>query len=166
MRDYPLADCKFAIEQLADRYAYIDRDRVGIYGHSGGGMMAAAAILTYPDFFKVAVAASGNYDNNIYTKWWGEMYHGVKMKVKKDADGIKKYIFESKIPTIMELAANLKGKLLLVTGDMDINVHPANTFRLANALIKADKLFDMMVIPGADHSIDSPYYFNLLRIVL
>jgi dipeptidyl aminopeptidase/acylaminoacyl peptidase len=91
------------------------------------------------------------------------MYHGVKMKVKKDADGIKKYIFESKIPTIMELAANLKGKLLLVTGDMDINVHPANTFRLANALIKADKLFDMMVIPGADHSIDSPYYFNLLR---
>ena len=163
LRDYPLADCKFAIEQLADRYAYIDRDRVGIYGHSGGGMMAAAAILTYPDFFKVAVAASGNYDNNIYTKWWGEMYHGVKMKVKKDADGIKKYIFESKIPTIMELAANLKGKLLLVTGDMDINVHPANTFRLANALIKADKLFDMMVIPGADHSIDSPYYFNLLR---
>ena len=114
LRDYPLADCKFAIEQLADRYAYIDRDRVGIYGHSGGGMMAAAAILTYPDFFKVAVAASGNYDNNIYTKWWGEMYHGVKMKVKKDADGIKKYIFESKIPTIMELAANLKGKLLLV----------------------------------------------------
>ena len=63
LRDYPLADCKFAIEQLADRYAYIDRDRVGIYGHSGGGMMAAAAILTYPDFFKVAVAASGNYDN-------------------------------------------------------------------------------------------------------
>ena len=126
-------------------------------------MMAAAAILTYPDFFKVAVAASGNYDNNIYTKWWGEMYHGVKMKVKKDADGIKKYIFESKIPTIMELAANLKGKLLLVTGDMDINVHPANTFRVSNALIKDDKLFDMMVIPGADHSIDSPYYFNLLR---
>lgn len=163
LRDYPLTDCKFAIEQLADRYAYIDLDRIGIYGHSGGGMMAAAAILTYPDFFKVAVSASGNHDNNIYTKWWGEMYHGVKMRVKKDTDGRKSYTFESKIPTNMELAGNLKGKLLLVTGDMDINVHPANTFRLADALIKADKLFDMMVIPGADHSIDSPYYFNLLR---
>lgn len=163
LRDYALADCKFAIEQLADRYAFIDLDRVGIYGHSGGGFMAAAAILTYPDFYKVAIAASGNHDNNIYTKWWGEMYHGVKMRMEKNEDGEKKYIFESAIPTNMELAKNLKGKLLLMTGDMDINVHPANTFRLADALIKANKRFDMMVIPGADHSLESPYYYNLIR---
>ena len=70
LRDYALADCKFVLEQLANRYSFIDLDRVGIYGHSGGGFMAAASILTYPDFYKVAVAASGNHDNNIYTKWW------------------------------------------------------------------------------------------------
>lgn len=163
LRDYALADCKAAIEQLGAAYPFIDLERVGIYGHSGGGFMSAAALMTYPDFFKVAVAASGNHDNNIYTKWWGEMYHGVKMRTKEDGNGEKSYIFESKIPTNMELVKNLRGKLLLITGDVDINVHPANTFRLANALIEAGKRFDMMVIPGADHGIDSPYYFYLLR---
>lgn len=163
LRDYALADSKFAIEQLADRFPFLDLNRVGIYGHSGGGFMAAAAILTYPDFYKVAVSASGNHDNNIYTKWWGEMYHGVKMRTEKGNNGEKNYTFESKIPTTMELAKNLKGKLLLITGDMDINVHPANTFRLADALIKAGKRFDMMVIPGADHGLESPYYYNLIR---
>lgn len=163
LRDYALADNKFVIEQLASRYSFIDLARVGIYGHSGGGFMAAAAILTYPDFYKVAIAASGNHDNNIYTKWWGEMYHGVKMKEVKAKDGQINYIFESKIPTNMELAKNLKGKLLLITGDVDINVHPANTIRLANALIKANKRFDMMIIPGADHSLGSDYYINLIR---
>lgn len=163
LRDYALADCKFVIEQLAGRYSFIDEGKIGIYGHSGGGFMAAAALLTYPDFFKVAVSASGNHDNNIYTKWWGEMYHGIKMKTRKDENGEKNYIFESKIPTTMELAGNLKGKLLLITGDVDINVHPANTFRLAHALIEANKRFDMMVIPGADHGIESAYYYNLVR---
>lgn len=162
LRDYPLADCKFAIEQLAARHSFIDLDRVGIYGHSGGGFMAATALLTYPDFFKVAVAASGNYDNNIYTKWWGEMYHGVKME-DKGKEGDKEYVFKTDIPTTAELAGNLKGKLMLITGDVDINVHPANTFRLAHALIEAEKRFDMMVIPGADHGIESPYYYNLVR---
>ena len=160
LRDYPLADCKAMIEQLADRYGFIDLDRVGIYGHSGGGFMAATSLLTYPEFYKVAVAASGNYDNNIYTKWWGEMYHGVKMKGGGDEEG---YVFESDIPTTMELAARLRGKLLLITGDVDINVHPANTFRLAHALIEAGKRFDMLVIPGADHGIESPYYYQVVR---
>lgn len=118
--------------------------------------------MTYPDFFKVAVAASGNYDNNIYTKWWGEMYHGVKME-EKGKEGDKEYVFKTDIPTTAELAGNLKGKLMLITGDVDINVHPANTFRLAHALIEAEKRFDMMVIPGADHGIESPYYYNLVR---
>ena len=164
LRDYALADCKFVIEQLANRYSFIDLDRVGIYGHSGGGFMAAASILTYPDFYKVAVAASGNHDNNIYTKWWGETYHGVKMHEKKAGkqDSVV-YSFESKIPTTIELAKNLKGKLLLITGDMDINVHMAHTIRLANALMQANKRFDLMLIPGADHGLGSPYYVNLIR---
>ena len=101
-----------------------------------------------------------DYDNNIYTKWWGEMYHGVKMKGGGDEEG---YVFESDIPTTMELAARLRGKLLLITGDVDINVHPANTFRLAHALIEAGKRFDMLVIPGADHGIESPYYYQVVR---
>ena len=164
LRDYALADCKFVIEQLANRYSFIDLDRVGIYGHSGGGFMAAASILTYPDFYKVAVAASGNHDNNIYTKWWGETYHGVKMHEKKveKRDSVV-YSFGSKIPTTIELAKNLKGKLLLITGDMDINVHMAHTIRLANALMQANKRFDLMLIPGADHGLGSPYYVNLIR---
>lgn len=126
--------------------------------------MAAASILTYPDFYKVAVAASGNHDNNIYTKWWGETYHGVKMHEKKvgKQDSVV-YSFESKIPTTIELAKNLKGKLLLITGDMDINVHMAHTIRLANALMQANKRFDLMLIPGADHGLGSPYYVNLIR---
>ena len=164
LRDYALADCKFVVEQLANRYSFIDLDRVGIYGHSGGGFMAAASILTYPDFYKVAVAASGNHDNNIYTKWWGETYHGVKMHEKRvgKQDSVV-YSFESKIPTTIELAKNLKGKLLLITGDMDINVHMAHTIRLANALMQANKRFDLMLIPGADHGLGSPYYVNLIR---
>ena len=159
-----MADCKFVIEQLSNRYSFIDLERVGIYGHSGGGFMAAASILTYPDFYKVAVAASGNHDNNIYTKWWGETYHGVKKHEKKAGkqDSVV-YSFESKIPTTIELAKNLKGKLLLITGDMDINVHMAHTIRLANALMQANKRFDLMLIPGADHGLGSPYYVNLIR---
>ncbi len=166
LRDYALADCKFVVEQLADKYSFIDINKVGIYGHSGGGFMAAASILIYPDFYKVAVAASGNHDNNIYTKWWGETYHGVKMKekeVKEDGKVKKEYAFEAKIPTNIELAKNLKGKLLLITGDMDINVHMAHTIRLADALIRANKRFDLMILPGADHGLAGDYYLNLIR---
>lgn len=166
LRDYALADDKFAIEQLANRYSFIDIDRVGIYGHSGGGFMSTAAILTYPDFYKVAFSASGNHDNNIYTKWWGETHHGVKMKEKvAKVKGVtkKEYKFEAKIPTNMELAGNLKGHLCLVTGDIDVNVHMANTLRMANALIKKNKRFDLFIMPGKDHGLGSKYYINLIR---
>src|SRR4030095_12279073 len=80
MRDYGLADKKFAIEQLAAKYPWVDSDRVGIYGHSGGGFMSAAALLVppYNEFFKVAVASAGNHDNNIYNNSWAERYHGLK----------------------------------------------------------------------------------------
>lgn len=154
LRDYALADDKAVITQLAAKHKYIDLNKVGIYGHSGGGFMTATAILTYPDFYKVAVAASGNYDSNIYTQWWGETYHGVWEKQGK---------FESNIPTTTALAGNLKGRLFLITGDVDKNVHPANTFRLADALIKNNKRFDMMVLPGKDHGLGDKYFINLIR---
>lgn len=155
LRDYPLADDKYAIEQLADRYAYIDLSKVGIFGHSGGGFMSTAALCTYPDFYTAAVSSAGNHDNNIFNRGWSEIYHGVKETVKKvkgkDGQDSTVYTYSCKVPTNMELAKRLKGHLLLVTGDMDKNVHPANTLRMVDALIKAKKNFEMIVLPGNGH---------------
>lgn len=160
LRDYPLEDDKNTIEQLAVRYPFIDLDRVGIYGHSGGGFQTAAAMMTYPDFYKVGVAASGNHDNNIYIQWWGEAFHGLEENVDV-ATG--KTEFRSSIPTNMELASDLRGKLLLITGDVDKNVPPSCTYRLADALIKKGKRFDMFVLPDKDHGVMCPYYQNMIR---
>jgi len=146
LRDYGLADKKAAAEQLALRHPYIDLDRVGIYGHSGGGFMSTAAMLVYPDFFKVAVSSSGNHENDIYNQNWSEKHHGIKEVTRGDT-----VTFEYSIEKNSELARNLKGRLLLTTGDMDNNVHPANTFRMADALIKANKRFDFFVFPGQRH---------------
>jgi dipeptidyl aminopeptidase/acylaminoacyl peptidase len=176
LRDYALADDRYGIEQLADRYDFIDVTRVGIYGHSGGGFMSTAALLGHPDFYDVAVSSAGNHDNNIYNQWWGETHHGVKevekkatrkkgngeesdtTKVEKDMEEDKeikkeevKISFESKIPKNQDLAENLRGHLLLVHGDIDNNVHPGNSIRVADALIKANKRFDFMVMPGQRH---------------
>lgn len=258
LRDYGLVDKKAAIEALAARHAFIDIARVGIYGHSGGGFMSAAAVLQKPynEFFKAAVASAGNHDNNIYNDNWSETYHGLKEvpldAAKKDAGDAKatdgttgkggfggrkkgppspedeieaelvelilgwgpddqrseaelemelaalraklaqlkqtevvksrlevappprpagappaspfpplpKTKFEISVPTNAELAANLKGHLLLVHGEIDNNVHPANTMRLTDALIKANKRFDMLIIPGARHAFGAaqPYF--------
>ncbi len=147
LRDYGLADKKAAAEQLADRYSFIDINRVGIHGHSGGGFMSTAAMLVYPDFFKVAVSSSGNHDNAIYNRWWSEKHHGVKEMVSDKGDTTFLYSIE-KNP---ELAKNLKGRLMLSTGDIDNNVHPGNTIRVANALIKADKRFELVLLPGQRH---------------
>jgi dipeptidyl aminopeptidase/acylaminoacyl peptidase len=159
LRDYGLADKKAAIEQLARRHEFIDIDRVGIWGHSGGGFMSAAAILVYPDFFKVAWSESGNHENNIYNNTWSEKHHGIK-EIERDG----KITFEYDIEKNSELAKNLKGHLMLITGDIDNNVHPAATYRLADALIKANKRFDMFVLPGVRHSFASvSAYVNWLR---
>jgi dipeptidyl aminopeptidase/acylaminoacyl peptidase len=262
LRDYGLVDKKAAIEALAARHSFIDLDRVGIYGHSGGGFMSAAAVLQKPynEFFKAAVASSGNHDNNIYNDNWSETYHGLKevaagtekkdstatttttgtgtgkgfggrkkgpptveeeieaeimelieafdpedqrsveelemqiaaLKAKlmqlKQVEAMKAQAaqgqlaiappprpagtplvapatlpsvkFEIHVPTNAELAANLKGHLLLVHGEIDNNVHPANTMRLVDALIKANKRFDMLIIPGARHGYAAaqPYF--------
>lgn len=150
IRDFALDDDKAGLEQLCRRYKYMDSTRIGIYGHSGGAMMSVAAICTFPDFYKVAVASSGNYDNNIYNRNWVESYHGVDEN------------FMLKVGTNMDLVSRLKGKLLLVTGDNDANVHPAHTFRLVDALIKNDKDFDLLILPGQSHSYENPYksYFE------
>ena len=160
LRDYGLADKKAVIEQLADRHPYIDIDRVGIHGHSGGGFMSTAAMLVYPDFFKVAVSSAGNHENNIYNRWWSEKHHGVKEQVGDKGDTTFLYAIEKN----SELAKNLKGRLLLVTGDIDNNVHPANTIRMANALIKANKRFDFMLLPGQRHAFGdmTEYFFWLM----
>jgi dipeptidyl-peptidase 4 len=159
LRDYGLADKKAAIEQLARRHAFIDINRVGIWGHSGGGFMSAAAMLVYPDFFKVAFSESGNHENNIYNNTWSEKNHGIK-EIEKDG----KVTFEFDIEKNSELASNLKGHLMLVHGEIDNNVHPANTYRLADALIKANKRFDMFIVPGARHAFgDASGYVNWLR---
>ncbi len=147
LRDYGLADKKRCIEQLALRFPFIDSGKVGIFGHSGGGFMTAAALLVYPDFFKVGVSSSGNHENNIYNRWWSEKHHGVK-EVTDDKGNVK---FEYAIEKNSELARNLKGHLLLTTGDIDNNVHPGNTYRLANALIRANKRFDFFLFPGQRH---------------
>ena len=160
LRDYGLADKKAAIEQLGRRHAFIDTNRVGIYGHSGGGFMSTAAMLVYPDFFKVAVSSAGNHENNIYNRWWSEKHHGVKETEDKDG----KIKFEYEIARNSQIAKNLKGKLLLIHGDIDNNVHPANTLRLVDALIKANKRFDMMMIPGKRHGFgDANDYVFWLR---
>ncbi len=288
LRDFALLDKKAAIEALAARHPWIDIDRVGIYGHSGGGFMSAAAMLQKPynEFFKAAVASAGNHDNNIYNNSWSERYHGMKEvpvvdqktttttgtqgtqrgtgqggqgqgqggrrgpppppdeddepdvapppvvasaseTIKKKLDALKsrldaalmkkevdqaeikiitkeieslmkevddakksltktedkkegekkveekkdvvkegekkdppKMKFEIRVPTNAELAENLKGHLMLVHGEIDNNVHPANTMRLVDALIKANKRFDMLIIPGSRHGfgVAQPYF--------
>lgn len=157
LRDYPMADHKVAIEQLCARYKFMDINRVGIHGHSGGGFMSTAAMLLYPDFFKVAVSCAGNHDNNIYNRWWGEKHHGVK-EITDDMGNIS---FDIRIPTNQELARNLKGHLLLIHGDIDNNVHPANTIVVVDELIKAGKRFDMLIVPGKRHHFDdyNEYYY-------
>ena len=161
MRDYPLADHKYAIEQLAQRHSYIDINKVGIHGHSGGGFMSTAAICQYPDFFKVAVSCAGNHDNNIYNRWWSETHHGVKEQVSEKGDTT----FVYKIATNPQIARQLKGHLMLVHGDIDNNVHPGNTMRVVDALIRAGKRFDMLMLPQQRHSfgdMDEYFYWRMV----
>jgi len=185
LRDYALADDKYGIEQLSEQYKFIDTDKVGIYGHSGGGFMSTAAILSYPDFYDVAVSSAGNHDNNIYNQWWGETHDGVeevdkkvraKTDIKKDSLGIgtkkdtldlkketekTEKAFKASIEKNQDLAKNLKGHLLLTHGDIDNNVHPGNTLRVVDALVKANKRFDFMMLPGQRHAFgNATAYFD------
>jgi dipeptidyl aminopeptidase/acylaminoacyl peptidase len=151
LRDYGLEDKKYVAEQLADKHSFININKVGIYGHSGGGFMSTAAMLVYPDFFKAGVSSAGNHDNSIYNSWWSETHHGVKEEI----DGKGKITHKYSIDKNQSLAKNLKGHLMLIHGDVDNNVHPGGTIRMANALIKANKRFKFMILPGQRHGFGS-----------
>ena len=158
LRDYPLADDKYGIEQLISSYKFIDAEKVGITGHSGGGMMAFAALATYPDFYKAAVASAGNHDNRIYNRAWGEKYQGFAI-AKSETSTSAKITFKTGLN--QDLAKNIKGNLLLVVGESDNNVNPASTMRVVQALIQADKDFELLVLPGQNHTyegISKKYY--------
>lgn len=147
LRDYGLADKKYVAQQLANKHQFIDIEKVGIYGHSGGGFMSTAAMLVYPDFFKAAVSSAGNHDNRVYNSWWSETHHGVKEEIDEKGKISHKYDIDFN----QALAKNLKGHLMLIHGDIDNNVHPAGTIRMAEQLIKAHKRFKFMIMPGQRH---------------
>jgi dipeptidyl aminopeptidase/acylaminoacyl peptidase len=142
-----LADQVAGIRQLSARYSYIDTNKVGIWGHSGGGFATAGAMFRYPDFFKVGISESGNHENRNYEDDWGERYDGLVGNSNYDIQANENY------------AKNLKGKLLLAHGLMDNNVPPQNTLLVVEALEKANKNFDLVVFPNSPHGYGaySPY---------
>ena len=150
MGDNTLPDQVIGIKQLAQRYPWIDIDRVGIYGGSGGGFATADAMFRYPDFFKVGVSASGNHDNRGYEDDWAEKWQGLLVK---KPDGTSNYDDQAN----QNHAANLKGKLLLAHGTMDDNVPPNNTLLVVDALIKANKDFDLILFPNRGHGLGEAY---------
>jgi dipeptidyl aminopeptidase/acylaminoacyl peptidase len=144
--DGGLPDHIAAMRQLAEKYPCMDLSRVGVYGGSAGGYDAAHALLTHPEFYKVAVATSGNHDHRLDKAWWVELWMGYPIG--------EHYIEQSNIT----LANKLKGKLLLLHGDMDDNVHFCATMRFADALIKANKDFDMLIVPNGRHGLAGDYF--------
>jgi dienelactone hydrolase len=150
MGDNTLPDQVTGIKQLAQRYPWIDIGRVGIYGGSGGGFATADAMFRYPDFFKVGVSASGNHDNREYEDDWGEKWQGLLVR---KPNGTSNYDDQAN----QNHAANLKGKLLLAHGTMDDNVPPYNTLLVVDALIKANKDFDLILFPNRGHGLGEAY---------
>ena len=151
MGDNGLPDQVAGMKQLAQRYAWIDIDRAGIHGHSGGGYAAADAILRYPDFFKVAVSQAGNHDNRAYEDDWGEKWQGL---LETRPDGTTNYDDQAN----QNLAKNLKGRLLIAHGTTDSNVPPYNTLLVVNELIKANKDFDFILFPNRRHGFGNEAY--------
>ncbi len=153
MMDNGLPDQITGMEQLAERYSFIDIDRAGIYGHSGGGYATSSALLQYPDFFKVGVSSAGNHDNRGYTYYWGEKYQGL-LEQTPDGDNYENQAVHLK-------AENLQGKLLISYGTMDTNVHPSMTLLLVNELIRHNKDFDLIVMPNRGHGYaNEPYHLR------
>ena len=144
MGDNTLPDQVAGMKELAQRYSWIDIDKAGIYGHSGGGFATAGAMFHFPDFFKVGIAESGNHDNRQYEDDWGERYQGLDVK-----GGDPRASYDS--AANQNFAKNLKGHLLLAHGVMDNNVPPYNTLLIVDQLIKANKDFDLLLIPNSGH---------------
>ncbi len=151
MGDNTLPDQIAGMRQIAAKYPYVDLDRAGIYGHSGGGFATADAMFRYPDFFKVGISEAGNHDNRNYEDDWGERYQGLLTKSDK---GVGNYDDQAN----QSLAKNLKGHLLLAHGTMDNNVPPYNTLLVVNELIKANKDFDLLMLPNRNHGFGNEPY--------
>ncbi|MGE4367537.1 DPP IV N-terminal domain-containing protein [Thermomonas sp.] len=156
MADNTLPDQVAALQQLGARYPWIDTARAGIWGHSGGGNATAAAMFRYPDVYKVGIAESGNHDNLSYEDDWGERYQGL---LEKKPDGTTNYTGQDNA----SLAKNLKGKLFLLHGLMDDNVPPQSTLLVVDALIKANKDFDLLLLPHARHGYGADSYYVMRR---
>jgi dipeptidyl aminopeptidase/acylaminoacyl peptidase len=151
MGDNTLPDQVAAMKELAQRFPWIDINRAGIYGHSGGGFAAADAMFKYPDFFKVGISEAGNHDQRMYEDDWGERYQGLLVR---DAAGSDNYAPEAN----QVYAKNLKGKLLLAHGTEDDNVPQNNTLLVVNELIKANKDFDLILLPNRTHGFGNESY--------
>ena len=151
MGDNTLPDQVAGMKELAARYPWIDIDRAGIYGHSGGGFATAAAMFRYPDFFKVGVSQAGNHDNRVYEDDWAEKWQGL---LEKNSDGTTNYDNQAN----QLVAHQLKGKLLLAHGSMDNNVPFYSTLLVVDALIKANKDFDLIIFPNRGHGFGNEPY--------
>jgi dipeptidyl aminopeptidase/acylaminoacyl peptidase len=151
MGDNTLADQVAGMKELAQRYPWIDIDRAGIYGHSGGGYATADAMFRYPDFFKVGISEAGNHDNRSYEDDWAEKWQGL---LRANPDGTTNYDNQAN----QLVAKNLKGKLLLAHGTMDSNVPPYNTLLVVDELIKANKDFDLLMLPNRGHGFGNEPY--------
>jgi dipeptidyl-peptidase 4 len=155
MGDNTLPDQVAGMKELARRYSFIDIDRAGIWGHSGGGYATADAMFRYPDFFKVGISESGNHDNRGYEDDWGERYQGLLKKT----DGTDNYTDEAN----QTHARNLKGKLMLAHGGLDNNVPPYNTYLVVDALEKANKDYDLVMFPNAAHGYGASASYMMRR---
>jgi dipeptidyl-peptidase-4 len=151
MGDNTLPDQVAGMQELGKRYSWIDLDRAGIWGHSGGGFASTGAILRYPDFFKVAVSEAGNHDQRQYEDDWGEKWQGL---LEQRPGGGDSYDSQAN----QNLAKNLKGKLLIAHGTLDTNVPPYNTLLVVNELVKANKDFDLLLLPNRGHGFASEPY--------
>lgn len=151
MADNTLEDQISGIRQLAQKFSYIDTDKVGVWGHSGGGFATAAAMFKFPDFYKVGISESGNHDNRNYEDDWGERYIGLLSGSNYESQANQLY------------AKNLKGKLLIAHGGMDDNVPPYNSYLVVDALVKANKDFDLLIFPNARHGYGQDSYYMMRR---
>lgn len=156
MADNTLPDQVAALQQLGQRYPWIDTTRAGIWGHSGGGNATAAAMFRYPDVYKVGIAESGNHNNLSYEDDWAERYQGL---LEQKADGTTNYTGQDNASH----AKNLKGKLFLLHGLMDDNVPPQSTLLVVDALMKANKDFDLLLLPHARHGFGADSYYVMRR---
>ena len=164
MGDNGLPDNIKAIKDLSKKYKAMDIERVGIWGHSGGGFASTRAVFEYPDFYDVAVSSGGNHDNRNYAADWGEKWQGLLKKMEDkglNESNSNKTNYDNQANQL--LAKNLKGKLLLAHGNIDNNVPPYNTYLVVDELIKANKDFDLIILPNQKHGFGNQNNYFMRR---